>query len=162
MPKFIKSGLLVALTVFVALPAAAADLSKAYAAIRAQDYETAASMLTVVIKADPRDATARRYLVAAYTGMQQPEAAIKVLRTAQALNGVQPMDAGLEFRARICYTRLCIQRGETDKARKELQSLNSKRPSGKDAAELRALAQQLSQSQSGGGGSPPSTTNAKG
>jgi tetratricopeptide (TPR) repeat protein len=160
--EFIKSGLLVALTVFMALPASAADLSKAYAAIRAQDYETAASMLAVAIKADPRDATARRYLAAAYTGLQQPEAAIKFLRTAQALNGVQAMDAGLEFRARVCYTRLCIQKGETAKARRELQSLTATRPTGKDAAELRALTQELNQSPSGGGTPPPSATNAKG
>jgi tetratricopeptide (TPR) repeat protein len=160
--EFIKSGLLVALTLFMALPASAADLSKAYAALRAQDYETAASMLAGAIKADPRDATARRYLVAAYTGMQQPEAALKVLRTAQAINGVQTMDAGLEFRARVCYARQCIQRGETAKARREVAVLSAKRPTGKDAAELRALAQELSESQSGGSSAPAGDTNAKG
>lgn len=162
MSEFLKSGLLVALTVFMALPASAADLSKAYTALRGQDYETAASLLARAIKADPRDATARRYMALAYNGMQQPEAALKFLRSAQALNGVQTMDAGIEFRARVNYTRQCIQRGETAKARRELQTLTAKRVSGKDAAELRALAQELNETQSGGGSAPASGTNAKG
>lgn len=148
MAKLSQLVMLVALFVIFVPSAGAADLTKAYAALQGRDYETAASLLAATVKVEPRNSTARRYFAAALTGLQQPERALNELRAAQAIDGIQSCDAGIEFRARVCFTRMCISRGEMDKARKSIQALTAKRPVGKDAAELRALSEELNQSDS--------------
>jgi hypothetical protein len=143
--KFSHLVTLVALIIgFGSIPADAADLSKAYAALQGRNYESAASLLAATVKAEPTNSTAHRYYAAALTGLQQPERALTELRAAQAIDGIQSCDGGIEFRARVLFTRICISRGEMDKARKSYQVLTAKQPTGKEAAELRALSQEIS------------------
>jgi hypothetical protein len=142
-----KWGLLVTVAAW-APPVHAADLAKPYAALCAKDYNTAATLSAAAINVEPKNSMAHRYLAAALTGLQKPESALLELRAAQAIDGVQPCDTTIEFKARVGLARLAIVRGDMDKARKMYQFLAAQKPSGTDAVELRSLSRDLNKTQS--------------
>jgi hypothetical protein len=156
--KLMNFGLFATFAVIAVQPVMGADLGKPYAALCGKDYSTAVTLLGGTLKTEPRNSTARRYLAAAFAGLQQPERALVELRAAQDVDGVQPCDAGIEFRARVCIARTFIAKGQMDNARKMYELLFATKPTGKDALELRALSQELNQSKPASEVAPPAPT----